>query len=175
MPFKVFLFAISCTSLRVCKKIYYDCTTIRGSTACCALLAGYLLGFPDGRHRNAHYSHVHRTCERALAPSRVRTLCREKENTRKCPSVYKLVDHQGFEPWTPWLRVRCSASWAKNPCIFSTQVLLYCTFCENAIHFLKKSRILEHILKNFHIYTLLTSFYEWMQIYRLDKFFQKPL
>jgi len=23
-----------------------------------------------------------------------------------------LMRHQGFEPWTPWLRVRCSANWA---------------------------------------------------------------
>ena len=26
-----------------------------------------------------------------------------------------VVDDQGFEPWTPWLRVRCSASWANHP------------------------------------------------------------
>ena len=25
-----------------------------------------------------------------------------------------LMRLQGFEPWTPWLRVRCSASWAKD-------------------------------------------------------------
>ena len=25
-----------------------------------------------------------------------------------------LVRLQGFEPWTPWLRVRCSTSWAKG-------------------------------------------------------------
>ena len=31
------------------------------------------------------------------------------------PCGFILVDHQGFEPWTPWLRVRCSASWASGP------------------------------------------------------------
>ena len=25
-----------------------------------------------------------------------------------------LVHHQGLEPWTPWLRVRCSTSWANG-------------------------------------------------------------
>ena len=29
-----------------------------------------------------------------------------------------LVDDQGLEPWTPWLRVRCSASWANHPYSF---------------------------------------------------------
>ena len=28
--------------------------------------------------------------------------------------LFVLVHHQGFEPWTPWLRVRCSASWANG-------------------------------------------------------------
>ena len=29
---------------------------------------------------------------------------------------YFRVRDQGFEPWTPWLRVRCSASWANRAC-----------------------------------------------------------
>ena len=28
--------------------------------------------------------------------------------------AFEVVRHQGFEPWTPWLRVRCSASWAND-------------------------------------------------------------
>ena len=31
---------------------------------------------------------------------------------------FSLVHHQGFEPWTPWLRVRCSASWANGAYLF---------------------------------------------------------
>ena len=31
---------------------------------------------------------------------------------------------QGFEPWTPWLRVRCSTNWAKG----ASRILLSCYF-----------------------------------------------
>ena len=32
-----------------------------------------------------------------------------------CPApTFSLVRHQGFEPGTPWLRVRCSTNWANG-------------------------------------------------------------
>ena len=38
----------------------------------------------------------------------------QHENRGLLSTLYYLVHHQGFEPWTPWLRVRCSASWANG-------------------------------------------------------------
>lgn len=33
---------------------------------------------------------------------------------RECAPFRALVHHQGFEPGTPWLRVRCSTNWANG-------------------------------------------------------------
>ena len=49
------------------------------------------------------------------------------ENTK---SKNLLVRRQGVEPWTPWLRVRCSTNWASDAyyiglSAFRTQMLLY--------------------------------------------------
>ena len=38
-----------------------------------------------------------------------------------CPApTFSLVRHQGFEPGTPWLRVRCSTNWANGAYAFCT-------------------------------------------------------
>ena len=34
--------------------------------------------------------------------------------SHKYPCEITVVHHQGLEPWTPWLRVRCSTSWANG-------------------------------------------------------------
>ena len=53
------------------------------------------------------------------------------------------VRDQGFEPWTPWLRVRCSTNWANRAffcfCVScsSTQIVLYISCCQNATPFFK--------------------------------------
>lgn len=41
--------------------------------------------------------------------------CRKTKEPHCC-AVLTVVEHQGFEPWTLWLRVRCSANWASVPC-----------------------------------------------------------
>ena len=39
-----------------------------------------------------------------------------------------LVHPQGLEPWTPWLRVRCSTNWAKGAYSFDTNVIILHVF-----------------------------------------------
>ena len=42
-----------------------------------------------------------------------------KKNSRRClfkPLESSFVRLQGFEPWTLWLRVRCSTNWATSAC-----------------------------------------------------------
>ena len=46
-----------------------------------------------------------------------------------------LVRLQGFEPWTPWLRVRCSTNWAKNA---------YLIVCLSFVSFLKTCCIIRY-------------------------------
>ena len=47
-----------------------------------------------------------------------------KEDNKKacenvCPHKLLFVRLQGLEPWTPWLRVRCSTSWARSAYLIS--------------------------------------------------------
>ena len=48
------------------------------------------------------------------------------------------VDRQGLEPWTPWLRVRCSTSWASGP-FFVLSFNEYSTRYKKMQHFFWKN------------------------------------
>ena len=77
---------------------------------------------PHSRCKTTACSPLHRSSSLTAVPSRVRTPSLESKNKSgqpyNCPDF--LVHLQGFEPWTPWLRVRCSASWAKDANLFGT-------------------------------------------------------
>ena len=46
--------------------------------------------------------------------TRINTTKKHRPRSSISAKTVPLVRLQGFEPWTPWLRVRCSTNWAKN-------------------------------------------------------------
>ena len=78
----------------------------RDLTACCALLAGCLLGSHPSRLVTIRYSNGHRTFELRSCPHGFESLfilCVQRKNTHLSMSVLPFVDDDLFEP--PWLRL----------------------------------------------------------------------
>ena len=46
--------------------------------------------------------------------TRINTTKKHRPRSSISAKTVPLVRLQGFEPWTPWLRVRCSTNWAKD-------------------------------------------------------------
>ena len=120
----------------------------RDLTACCALLAGCLLGSHPSRLRTIHYSNVHKTFELRSCPhgfDSLFILCVQRKNTHLSMSVLPFVDYDLFEP--PWLRLTffeqvAELAFSTNKVhkkIFSSlnfllYILLYCAKCFNRFH-----------------------------------------
>ena len=47
-------------------------------------------------------------------PSKRMRRRRTKRKKASHSTCFSMVRHQGLEPWTPWLRVRCSTNWANG-------------------------------------------------------------
>lgn len=120
----------------------------RDLTACCALLAGCLLGSHPSRLRTIHYSNVHKTFELRSCPhgfDSLFILCVQRKNTHLSMSVLPFVDYDLFEP--PWLRLTffeqvAELAFSTNKVhkkIFSSlnfllYILLYCAKCFNRFY-----------------------------------------
>lgn len=78
---------------------------IRDLTACCALLAGCLLGSPLGRLRTIRYSNVHRTFELRSCPHGFESLLFSYEN-KKTPVWVSFCFGAPWGTRTPNLRIR---------------------------------------------------------------------
>ena len=73
------------------------------------------------------------------------SLLTHKKSTNPNNLMFKLVPLvrlQGLEPWTPWLRVRCSSNWANGPICFlrEAQTELYYRNIVIASIFWKKNK-----------------------------------
>ena len=66
-----------------------------------------------------------------------------------------LVRLQGFEPWTPWLRVRCSTNWAKDA--YLIVCLSFFVFC-----FVRSSR---HVVLYVMIWRKSTPFFNFFYFF----------
>ena len=67
----------------------------------------------------------------------------KKPKTRHFASLRPSVDRQGLEPWTPWLRVRCSTNWASGPFI------LFCAVHQRLDYNNKVTDECQHLFSNF--------------------------
>ena len=120
----------------------------RDLTACCALLAGCLLGSHPSRLRTIRYSNGHKTFELRSCPHGFESLfilCVQRKNTHLSMSVLPFVDYDLFEP--PWLRLTffeqvAELAFSTNKVhkkIFSSlnfllYILLYCAKCFNRFY-----------------------------------------
>ena len=50
----------------------------------------------------------------------------EKKKKACWIQAFSLVHHQGLEPWTPWLRVRCSTNWANGALLICSHFQVHC-------------------------------------------------
>ena len=64
-----------------------------------------------------------------------------------------LVRLQGFEPWTPWLRVRCSTNWAKDA---------YLIVCLSFFCFVRSSR---HVVLYVMVWRKSTPFFNFFYFF----------